>query len=138
MNMKLSPRKEAFRFGLGDRGEVQAWAFLTKRGYKIIEKNYRCKIGEIDVICKKDGRIVFVEVKTRQSSRFGSPAEAVSKQKQNKIARLAEWYLKDKKLTDSKAGFAVVAVEWSGAAEPSIRLIENAFLQESIDNENPL
>jgi putative endonuclease len=134
--MKLSPRKEVFRFGLGDRGEVQAWGFLIKQGYKIIEKNYRCKIGEIDVICKKDGRLIFVEVKTRQSSRFGSPEEAVSKQKQNKIARVAEWYLKENKLPVSKTGFAVVAVKHYGGAEPEIRLIKDAFSLESLENEN--
>lgn len=134
--MKLSPRKEVFRFGLGDRGEIQAWGFLIKQGYKIIEKNYRCKIGEIDVICKKDGRLVFVEVKTRRSSRFGSPEEAVSKQKQNKIARVAEWYLRENKLSGVKTGFAVVAVKRYGAAGPEIRLIENAFLLESAENEN--
>ncbi len=88
------------------------------------------------MICKKGGRLVFVEVKTRKSSRFGTPQEAVSKQKQNKIARVAEWYLKENKISEAKVGFAVVAIKWPGPAEPEIRLIENAFSLESPENEN--
>ena len=135
--MKLSPRKEPFRYGLGERGEVRAWDFLKKQGYKILEKNYRCKIGEIDVICEKDRRLIFVEVKTRTSSRFGGPEEAVTKQKQNKMSRLAEWYVKDKKVSEQKMGFAVVAIEWGSSREPEIKLIENAFSLEQTDHEYP-
>jgi putative endonuclease len=107
---------------------MAARAYLTAQGYKILEKNYRVPIGEIDAVCEKAGRIVFVEVKTRSGERFGAPEESVHAFKQRKLLRLAEWYLKDKRLGDVSVSFAVVAVVMGpGTPVPKIRLIENAF-----------
>lgn len=107
---------------------MQGWKYLLDRGYKILEKNYRCPLGEIDVVAEKDKRLVFLEIKTRTSGRFGLPQEAVTALKQRKLLRLAEWYLKDKKKGDVRVSFEVLAVFWKNAGEPEFRLIENAFV----------
>jgi putative endonuclease len=125
--MKLSPRKEPFRMSLGKRGEIVAANFLAQNGYKILEQNYRCEIGEIDVIAEKDGRILFVEVKTRSSEHYGLPQESVHEIKQRKISRSAEWYLKEKRFETKPVGFEVIAVQWKEGGDPEIRLISNAF-----------
>jgi len=125
--VKLSPNPRPFRFSLGERGEVVAREFLIKHGYEILEKNYRCVLGEIDVVAKRKGRIVFVEIKTRSGKRFGVPEEAVDTKKQDKILKLAAWYLKEKKMTGSPVSLDVVAVTWIEGAPPEIRLIEDAF-----------
>ncbi len=125
--MRLAPRKVPFRLSLGDRGEMVAWNFLTQRGYKILEKNYRCRLGEIDVVAEKKSKIVFVEIKTRTTHAFGSPEESVHRAKQRKLLQLAEWYLREKGKSDSLVSFDVVGITWQGSQEPEIRLIENAF-----------
>lgn len=102
-------------------------AYLVRNGYKILEKNYRCLLGEIDIVAEKGERIIFVEIKTRNSEMFGRPEEAVHSAKQRKLIQLAKWYLKDKKLWDRSAGFAVLAVSWKAKSDPEIRLIEDAF-----------
>ena len=66
--------------------------YLKTQGYEILEKNYRCRIGEIDLIAKEGETLVFVEVKYRRSSEAGDPAEAVDYRKQKKISRVAEYY----------------------------------------------
>ena len=125
--MKLTPHPGPFRFSLGDRGEGAACGFLKEKGYEILEKNYKCKIGEIDVIGRRKGRLAFVEVKTRTSGQFGTPQEAVDLKKQEKIFRLAQWYLKEKKLEGTPIAFDVVAVLWKEGHRPEIRLIADAF-----------
>ncbi len=77
----------------GQCGEDAAAAFLKKKGYKIIERNYRNKIGEIDIIAKNGENLVFVEVKTRKNEEFGTPAEAVTYYKKQKIVNTAKFYL---------------------------------------------
>src|SRR2546427_11918336 len=78
---------------LGKEGERVAAQFLEARGYRILERNYRTRRGEIDLIAE-DGRIlVFVEVKVRLDDRFGGPAAAITRAKQARIARLAQQYL---------------------------------------------
>ena len=78
---------------LGSIGEAIAEAYLKKHGYKILERNYRLKIGEIDLIAEKDNGISFIEVKSRSSKKFGTAKEAVNFQKQFKIRKVAEYYL---------------------------------------------
>ena len=127
--MKLSPRPGPFRLSLGDRGEMAAWTFLIKQGYKIKEKNYRCKLGELDVVAEKAGRLVFVEIKTRsEGSGFGRPEESVQVAKQRKLLKLAAWYLKEKKKWGTPVSFDVLAVTWKQAKGPEFRLIPNAFM----------
>ena len=83
---------------LGIQGEALATEHLENQGYKILELNYKNKIGEIDIIAKDGETIVFIEVKARQSLRFGHPREAVNFYKQQKIRSVAIGYLKFKKL----------------------------------------
>jgi putative endonuclease len=105
-----------------------AFEFLRRSGYKLLEKNYRVVLGEIDAVGEKDGRIIFFEVKTRSGTRFGAPEEAVHEAKQRKIIRLAQWYLKENKMEGRAVSFAVVSVMLAGPSRPpEIRLIENAF-----------
>ncbi|MCM8784945.1 MAG: YraN family protein [Candidatus Omnitrophica bacterium] len=83
---------------LGKFGEEKGIEFLKKNGYKIIERNYRTKIGEIDIIAKKKREIVFIEVKTRSSDNYGLPEGAVNQRKLKKIEKVAYLYLKLKKI----------------------------------------
>ena len=107
---------------LGTSGEVLAKKFLKKKGYRIVEVNYVNKIGEIDIIAKQGETIVFVEVKTRSSLKFGLPSEAVGFYKQNKIRSVALSYLKTTKNLETPARFDVIEVFGE-----EIRHIENAF-----------
>lgn len=110
----------------GKKGETIAAAYLKKNGYRIIEKNYRCALGEIDIIAREKDELVFVEVKTRSSIELGYPEQAVGINKQKKMSQLALWYLEEKKLTDFKARFDVVAITMQDGPE-EIKLIKNAF-----------
>jgi putative endonuclease len=111
---------------LGDAGEDLAAAALKKQGYKILERNYVTPLGEIDLIARQGQTVVVVEVKTRKSTRFGSPQEAVSLAKQQRLRRLADYYLKDKRLAETPVRFDVVAVTLA-EGEPQVEIIQNAF-----------
>jgi putative endonuclease len=117
--------KDNRKINTGKEGEKIAAAFLKKNGYKIIEKNFRCALGEIDIIAREKGELVFIEVKTRRSSELGYPEQAVGINKQKKMSQLALWYLQ-KKDADTEARFDVVAVSLSASGN-EIRLIKNAF-----------
>ena len=110
----------------GEKGEAIAARQLKKNGYKILETNYLTKLGEIDIIAKDKGTIVFVEVKARRSVHFGSPKEAISIQKQKKISMVALYYLKTTNQMTMKARFDVVAVNLN-RDEPRVEIIKNAF-----------
>jgi len=110
----------------GERGEAVAAGLLEKQGYKIIELNYRCKLGEIDIIARDGGTLAFVEVKTRRSERFGNPKWAVTPKKRRKISMVALEYLKSTRQMGCKARFDVVAI-LSGGERPQIELVKNAF-----------
>ncbi|MBF0619323.1 MAG: YraN family protein [Candidatus Omnitrophica bacterium] len=95
---------------LGKEGEAFALDFLFREGYKIVEKNYRAKCGEIDIVAEHKGVIVFLEVKTRQEDGWGA-FEAVDKRKQHKMFRTAQQFLIEKYGTeDVTARFDVLAV----------------------------
>jgi len=95
---------------LGNSGEEIAIKYLKKHGYKILEVNYKHKIGEIDIIAKKGSIIVFIEVKHRSSDYFGLPREAVNELKQNKIRMIATAYIKKKRLFDYPCRFDVIEI----------------------------
>jgi putative endonuclease len=111
---------------LGDEGEELAVGHLRKIGYKIIERNFRTRTGEIDIIAKHKGQIVFAEVKTRQNCRFGHPKLAVTANKQRKISMVALTYLKKHYSLQTSARFDVVTVQ-SSQNGPIIDVIANAF-----------
>jgi putative endonuclease len=118
------PRRE--KKELGKRGEEVALRFLKKKGYRIIEKNYACKMGEMDIIAKEKDTLVFIEVKTRTSALFGPPQLAVNFSKQRQLSKVALNYLKENRLEEAKARFDVVAI-LLGQKEEGIELIRNAF-----------
>ena len=110
----------------GKTSEDDAARYLRKNGYKILERNYRTNLGEIDIIAKEKGVIVFVEVKARTSTRYGSPKQAVNPGKQKKISMTAQCWLKAKNQTGAKARFDVVTV-MSENGEKQFELVRNAF-----------
>lgn len=113
---------------IGDFGESAACNYLVRNGYAIIKRNFRLKCGEIDIIAKKDGTTVFVEVKTRRSTDFGRPSEFVDFRKQAKIRKTAMCFIKS---LDTDMRFDVIEVlykEIYGKFEiTSINHIENAL-----------
>lgn len=94
----------------GKASEIIAADFLKEKGYKILETNYKNKIGEIDVIALDGDYIVFVEVKARISQKFGHPFEAIDERKQQKIKMVASLYLTTKRKTNAKCRFDAVAI----------------------------
>ena len=110
----------------GEKGETIAAAYLKKNGYRILETNFRCSLGEIDIIARDKEDLVFVEVKTRKSLDLGYPEQAVGIKKQKKISQLALFYLQKKNLINAKARFDVVAVTMSETSN-EVKLIKNAF-----------
>ena len=112
---------------LGARGEALAWGFLKRQGYSLIEKNYRTRFGEIDIVAEKEGTLVFLEVKTRRTTRFGLPEESVDWRKRHKLGRMAEAFIQTKKLENRPARFDILSIVWDGAGEPRFSLLEDAF-----------
>jgi len=110
----------------GKEGESVAAEYLKKNGYRIKEFNYRCPIGELDIIASDKKTLVFVEVKTRYSHELGFPEEAVGAVKQRKLSQLALWYMQQNKLTNIDARFDVVAVTLHSEGH-EVKLIKNAF-----------
>lgn len=109
----------------GSIGENIAEEHLVKNGYKILQKNFRTKFGEIDIIAKDSNTIVFVEVKTREDEKFASPFTAVDKNKQKHIIKASLFYLKNKKLFEKvKCRFDVVSII---ANVNKVELIKDAF-----------
>jgi putative endonuclease len=118
--------KDKTKITTGKEGEKIAADFLKKSGYRIIDKNFRCPLGEIDIVAREKGAIVFVEVKTRKSSELGYPEEAVGVRKQKKMSQLAMWYLQKKKIIDISARFDVIAITMLSSGN-EIKLFKNAF-----------
>ena len=107
---------------VGDSGEDRAVEYLKNNGYRIVKRNFKNKLGEIDVIAYDKDILVFVEVKTRSSDMFGLPREAVNLQKQRKIRLVATSYIKAYKLFDKICRFDVVEV-----LPDSIEILKDCF-----------
>ena len=112
---------------LGQQGEALARDFLLKNGYRILERNFRNRLGEIDVIAEEQGFICFIEIKTRHSTQCGSPFEAVSKFKQKQIARVAMSYLRSYRREDRPCRFDVVGITIDEFENPKIEILQDAF-----------
>lgn len=110
----------------GQEGERIAERYLSKKGYRLVERNYRCPMGEVDLIVLDRRVIVFVEVKTRHDDRFGPPLESVHPRKQRKMIKAALWFLSEHKLHNREARFDVVGISLAGQ-EPVVEHVENAF-----------
>lgn len=111
---------------LGIEGENVAVKFLEKRGYRIITRNYKTRIGEIDIIAQDGDTIVFVEVKTRGDESFGKPFEAVNKRKRQKLKNLALLYLK-KQGREFPVRFDVLSIFCRDNRNKEIEHIKDAF-----------
>ncbi|HLD87952.1 MAG TPA: YraN family protein [Candidatus Omnitrophota bacterium] len=113
---------------LGRWGEERAAEFLKAKGYCILERNYKNKIGEIDIVVSDGKTLVFVEVKTRRSLAYGPPYDSVTRHKQTKIARVALSYLKYRFGTvDVNARFDVISIVRDESGGARIEHIRNAF-----------
>jgi putative endonuclease len=111
------------QFGID--GESLAISYLKEHGYKIIERNYRTKIGEIDIIAKDRDTIVFIEVKARKSKAY-NPKEAITKSKKRKISMTALYYLKTTRQLNVRARFDVVAIGSENNSQ-TVEIVKNAF-----------
>jgi putative endonuclease len=116
------------RQNLGLQGEDVAVRELQRRGYAILARRYRTRFGEIDIVAQDGASIVFVEVKARRSSRFGTAAESVSFSKQRRIAAMALDYLARSNRLNEPCRFDVVAIDGLGASRFDVQVIQNAFL----------
>ena len=114
------------RLSLGQWGEEVAARHLQRLGMKILERNVRTPVGEIDLVARHGRTLVFVEVKTRRGRIFGVPQESVGRTKQRQILRAAQWYLGDGKGRGLQPRFDVVAVH-AGTDPPEIEHIPDAF-----------
>lgn len=113
----MDKRQEGF---LGEEMAVQS---LRERGYRILQRNYANRFGEIDIIAEDNGYLVFVEVKKRASGRFGGPFSAIDRRKKEHLIRTAQGYLKEQKACNRQARFDVVGIEGD-----RLQIIKNAFL----------
>ena len=114
----------------GSQMEEAAAAYLTERGVTVLERNFRSRTAEIDIVGKQDGTLLFIEVKARaESQKSGTAQEAVGTAKQKRICRCADYYMHSKGIDPYRTGirFDVVAITMREDKEPEIRWIKNAF-----------
>jgi len=114
------------RQALGKWGEDLAADYLRQRGYRIINRNFRTRAGEIDIVCRRGPLLVFVEVKTRKGNAYGSPEEAITPAKQRQIRQLALAYLENNKPTFEELRFDVIGILLS-EGQPEINHLKAAF-----------
>jgi len=113
----------------GQSGEEAAVAFLKKQGYRILEKNYRVKVGEVDIIAEHKKTVVFIEVKSRADEEYEAPIEAVTPHKQHKIIQTAQIFLLRNKIVDRAIRFDVVSISGDPDNPDSwtLELVADAF-----------
>lgn len=116
------------RIQLGRLGEQAALSYLVTQGYRILEQNWRCRAGELDLIAEIGTTLVFIEVRTRSSYSFGTPFESVDYRKQQKVRKLAQIYLNyGSTLADQDLRFDVISVQLDASGRPAIDHLSGAF-----------
>jgi putative endonuclease len=115
------------RHQFGQASELLAERFLQAKGYRILARNLRTSLGELDLVAEDRGVLVFVEVKARATEAFGGAALAVDRRKQAKLVRLASQYLAQRHLSDRSCRFDVVLVQGPPSAQGRIEHLQNAF-----------
>jgi putative endonuclease len=115
------------RADLGLRGEAEAVVYYRRLGFRVIATNWRCRLGEIDLVLSKGSMVVFCEVKTRRGSALGGPHESVTWKKQRKLRQLGEAFLSSLSLEPSAVRFDVASVIVGPGSGTSIHLFEGAF-----------
>lgn len=118
----LDPRR-----AVGQEGESAAEQYLRHKGYRIVARNLRSSVGELDLVAEDDQVLVFIEVKTRRTGAFGGAIHAVHQRKQEKMIRLAALYLARHHIKDKLCRFDVVLLQGTDVAVPQIEHIQNAF-----------
>jgi len=122
------------RLQLGESGEAIAARALRRAGYRILAERYTCPLGEVDLVARDGGTLVFVEVKTRSSADRYPPGEAVHLRKQRQVVRVAQHYLAATRAGDVPCRFDVVAITVpEGGAAPRVEVIRDAFPVEGIE-----
>ena len=116
-----------YRRELGKWGEEQACQYFIRHGYRIVYRNYRCPFGEMDIIASGEGQLVFAEVKTRTSTAFGTPAQAVNRKKQSRYRKAALCFLQDRHWKDTSCRFDVLEVFARPDSSFQIHHIPNAY-----------
>ena len=115
------------RMRLGESGEQMASRHLLKRGYAILEKNYRCRHGEVDIVAQQGAELVFTEVRTRTGSEFGTAQESITSIKAKHLIAASQHYLERHSLTDIDWRIDLVSINWPpGGAAPGIEHLEYA------------
>lgn len=112
---------------LGAAGERLAADHLQSRGYRILERRYRTRLGEVDLIASAGDTLVFLEVKTRRGDRFGSPLESVNARKRERLARAAAQYLATGRRSETTVRFDVIGIVWPDRGRPVLDHVEDAF-----------
>ena len=112
---------------IGQRGEQLAAGFLQNHGYRILRRNYRCRMGEIDIIAWDGPVLCFVEVRTRSSSDFGYPFETVLRAKRQKWLRSAQRFLQEARLDETDCRFDMVSILFLPATAPQCELLRDVF-----------
>jgi putative endonuclease len=120
------PEKDQ-RHQLGKDSEQLAVDYLQKLGYTIIQRNYRIRGGEIDIIAKENKTLVFIEVKSRTTTRYGHAVQSLTRQQQKRLSKAALTYLHQHKLNNQSARFDLIAIQKNQCTGTEIRLIRNAF-----------
>lgn len=115
------------RQALGLEGETRACLVVEARGYRVLARRYRTRHGEIDIVARHEGTIVFVEVKARRGGAFGDPAAAITPQKQRRLVAMASDYLARHRLARCAVRFDVVSVEFHVDRSPVVTVIPDAF-----------
>jgi len=123
-------KKHTHNQSVGKRGEDEAAAFLGGKGYTILQRNFRCSEGELDIVARQRDVLVFVEVKTSSGDAFGPPQEWVDRRKQAQIGRVAQVYLQQLE-DEPDCRFDVVAVQIQQDGQARINHIQDAFWLES-------
>jgi len=113
------------QFGID--GETLATTFLREKGYRILERNYRTRRGEMDIIAEEGGALVFVEVKARRGDQFGGPHGAVGRRKQQQLIRVASHYMARYRIQNRDCRFDLVLISEGPLRKRQIELIRNAF-----------
>jgi putative endonuclease len=107
-------------------GEWAAWEAYRRRGYRLVARNWRCPIGELDLVVARDDVLVFCEVKARASALLGAPHEAVTPEKQRKVRAVAEAFLGTRR-SSGRFRFDVASVRLGGDGRAEVRVLEDAF-----------
>lgn len=123
----VEPRNRASRNQVWQGGELAAWKAYRRRGYRLLARNWRCPLGELDLVLAGRGVVVFCEVKARSSTALGGPYESVGLSKRRKLRALAEAFIKSHRLGSPSYRFDVASVLLGPTGRASVHLFEDAF-----------